>query len=101
MYADMKKYEMLVGALDRYLVREPGNPQVWVNLAAAHVVLGRTNDAFKSLKRAVDIGGEAVRDLVRKDRRFDPIRGAPEYNAMVPPIAPGSELPLNFPLQGL
>jgi tetratricopeptide (TPR) repeat protein len=101
MYADMRKFDMLVTALERYLAREPGNPQVWVNLAAAQIMLGKTNEAYKSLKRATDIGGEAVRDLVRKDQRFNPIRGTPEFNQLIPPMAAGAQLPMNFPLEGL
>ena len=101
MYADMRKFDLLVNALERYLAREPGNPQVWVNLAAAHVVLNRPNDALKALKRATDIGGEAVRDLVRKDQRFNPLRGTPEFTALIPNAAPGMDLPLNFPIEAM
>jgi hypothetical protein len=95
LYADSKRMDLLGVALERYLAREPGNPRVWIDLAAVHVALQRTNEAIESVRRAVETGGEPARDIVRKDTRFDPIRDVPAFRAIVPPIQ--ANLPMNLP----
>jgi tetratricopeptide (TPR) repeat protein len=101
MYADSKRYDMLITSLEKYLSREPANPTAWVNLSAAQATMQRSNDAIKSLRRAVEIGGDPVRDLVRKDGRFNPIRNMPEFNSLVPPVQAGMDLPMNIELPGM
>ena len=95
LYADAKRMDLLGVALERYLAREPSNPRVWIDLAAVHVALQRTNEAIESVRRAVETGGEAARDIVRKDNRFDPIREMPAFKTLVPPIQ--ANLPMNLP----
>jgi len=95
MYADAKRIDLLEVALQRYLAREPANPRVWVDLAAVQVALNKQEQAYASLRHAVEIGGEAVRDVIRKDPRFDAVRNNAPFKAIVPPIQ--TSLPINLP----
>ena len=97
MYADSKRMDLLAVALEKYLAREPSNPNVWIDLAAIHAAMQKSNDSLQSLKRAIDLGGEPARDAIRKDQRFNPIRESPEFKALVPSIQPQG-LPMNLPM---
>ena len=58
---------------------------------------GTQNDLLtRSLKRAIELGGEPVRDVIRKDPRFNPVRENREFKALVPPIQQQG-LPMNLP----
>jgi tetratricopeptide (TPR) repeat protein len=95
MYADSKRPELLATALQRYLARDPSNARIWVDLAAVQAVMQQNGPAMDSLRKAVEVGGEAARDVVRKDRRFDPIRETQAFKELIPPIQPN--LPMNLP----
>lgn len=95
MYADAKRMDLLAYALQRYLTREPGNPRVWVDLSAVLVLLNQQDRAMESLRRAIDLGGDQIRDIVRQDNRFESVRDNPAYKALVPPIR--TTLPINLP----
>lgn len=101
MYAGAQRGDLLVTALERYLQKEPSNPRIWFDLAGVQAQLQRSNDAIRTLRRAIELGGEAVRDMVRKDRRFDPLRDAPEFRAIVPPVQSRLDLPVNLNIPGL
>jgi tetratricopeptide (TPR) repeat protein len=101
MYAGAQRGDLLVTALERYLQKEPSNPRIWFDLAGVQAQLQRSNDAIRTLRRAIELGGEAVRDMVRKDRRFDPLREAPEFRAIVPPVQSRLDLPVNLNIPGL
>jgi tetratricopeptide (TPR) repeat protein len=96
MYADSKRADLLAVALEKYLAREPSNPKVWIDLAAIQVMTQKPNECMQSLRRAIELGGEPVRDVVRKDTRFNPIRETPEFKSIVPPIQQQG-LPMNLP----
>lgn len=100
LYADAKRLDLLAMALQRYLQREPSNPRIWVDLAACHVALQQNDQALNAARQAIQIGGEPVRDLIRKDRRFDAVRENAEFRALVPPIQAGlpPTLPGNLPI---
>jgi hypothetical protein len=38
------------------------------------------------LKKAVEVGGEVARGLLRDDPRFTPLRESPPFKALVPPL---------------
>ena len=94
MYADAKRFDLLTVALQKYLAREPSNPRIWIDLAAAQIQIQRTNEAMESLKQAIARGGEPVRDIARNDRRFDPVRQDPHFLALVPTLQTRVPLPL-------
>lgn len=86
LYADARRADLLAYALQRYLAREPGNPRVWVDLAAVQTALQQKDRAIESLRRAIELGGNPLRDQVRQDKRFDPLRNEPQFKALVPPV---------------
>ena len=98
MYAQLNRGDLLAAALERYVQKEPGNARVWLDLAATQAALQRPPDALKSLTKALELGGEPVRDIVRKDGRFNAIKDTPAFKALVPPIQ--NSLPANFSLPG-
>ena len=98
MYAESRRFDMLAMTLERYLQREPGNLKVWVDLAAVLANIQKTNEALSALRKAVEMGGDPVRDIARKDGRFDPIRQMPEFKALIPDqVEAGMNMPLNLP----
>ena len=101
MHASVQRYDLLATTLERYLQKEPSNPRVWIDLAAAHATLQRSKEALAALRKAVELGGEPVRDIARKDRRFESIRETPDFKALVPPVQARLDLPMNLQLPGL
>ena len=96
MYAETQKLDLFIGALELYVQRDPSQPRVWLDLSAAYVGAQRRGDAIRTLRRAVETGGETIRDAARKDNRFDPIREIPEFKAIIPPVQAG-QMPMNLP----
>ncbi|MBN1268806.1 MAG: DUF2723 domain-containing protein [Kiritimatiellae bacterium] len=94
MYANAHRYDLLVVALQKYVKREPANPRIWIDLAAAQIQIQQTNEAMASLKQAIALGGEPVRDIARNDRRFDAVRQNPQFAALVPTLQANFPLPL-------
>lgn len=94
LYVDNKRFDLLVTALRKYLERQPTNAKIWLDLAAAETQLQHTNEAIEALRRAIELGGEPVRDVARNDRRFDAIRQSPQFAALVPPLPTSFPLPL-------
>lgn len=101
LYAKAQRGDLLASALERYLQKEPSNPRVWFDLAGVQAQLQRSNDAIRALRKALELGGEAIRDMARKDRRFDPIRETPEFKALIPVLQSRLDLPVNLNLPGL
>jgi DNA-binding SARP family transcriptional activator len=93
----MQKIDQFIGALELYVQRDPAQPRIWLDLAAAYASTQKKGDAIRTLRRAVEIGGEAIRDAARRDNRFDSVRELPEFKAVVPPINPGAQMPMNLP----
>jgi hypothetical protein len=100
MYADLKRLDMVVTVFRKVLEREPGNARIWVDLAAVHVFMQQANEAMDALRKGVEVGGEPVRDMVRRDQRFAPLRQLPAFNALIPPVQAGN-LNLNMGLPEL
>ena len=101
MYADARRMDLLAHALQRYLSRQPGDPRVWVDLAAVQIVLQQTDLALESVRRAIELAGDQARDILRNDNRFDPLREHPQFKALVPPLRtalPMMQLPSKLPL---
>jgi hypothetical protein len=97
-YAQMNRADWLGVALERYLQKDPNNAQVWVDYAATQVINQKPRDGLQSLRRAIELGGEPMREHLRKDPRFTALREQPEFKRLVPPIQ--SSLPANFTLPG-
>lgn len=99
LYAQANRGDLVAYALERYVQKEPSNPRIWFDLAGTQAQLQRNADAVRSLRRAIELGGEPIRDQARKDPRFNAIRNAPEFRALVPPQQ-RIDLPVNMNLPG-
>ena len=98
MYAEMQRVDLFIGALEMYVQRDPNQPRIWLDLAGAYAMQGqRRGEAIRTLRRAIEIGGEPIRDAARKDNRFDSLRDVPEFKAVVPPLQPTANMPMNLP----
>lgn len=60
----------------------PLNPGEQYNLAAAYALWGKTRDALKNLRLAVEKGFQDL-EFLENDRDFDALRGTEEYIALV------------------
>ncbi len=97
MYGEANRIDLYINTLKLYVEKEPANPRVWLDLSAAQAARNQTNEAIAALRRAVELGGEAVRDLARKDERFNNLRNLPAFKALVPQIQQPGNLPINLP----
>ncbi len=100
MYAQQNRGDLLATALERYLQKEPNNARVWLDFSATQAMLQRTNDALQSLRKAVELGGEPMRDIIRKDTRFNGLRENTTFKTIVPQVQSTLNLPANFTLPG-
>jgi tetratricopeptide (TPR) repeat protein len=98
--AQARLYATVELALKRYTTIAPKDPQGWVNLAALQLVLNKHGEMWATLGKSVEIGGEATRNTLRQDKRFDPIRNTPQFKKLVPLVPSGNALNL-APLPGL
>ncbi len=60
----------------------PMNPAEYYNLATAYALWGKTKDALKNLRRAVEKGYDDL-DFLEDDRDLDSLRGTEEYKSLV------------------
>jgi len=98
MFAEMQKLDQFTSALEQYVQRDPSQPRIWFDLAAAYATTQKRGDAIRTLRRAIELGGESMRGAARQDRRFDPIRETAEFKTLIPPQAPSAQLPINLPI---
>lgn len=96
LYGNGKRWDLLAGTLQRYLELDPNNVKILMDLAAAQFFMNRSDDAILSLKKAVAIGGDPVRNTLRGDQRFDPVKQAPWFQNLIVV----SQQPMNFVLPG-
>ncbi|NLB54378.1 MAG: hypothetical protein GX811_01180 [Lentisphaerae bacterium] len=80
------EYKLVARAFEVYLSREPGNPRIWVDMAAVRLVLNETEPAYEALAQAIKIGGAYIKDLVRQDRRFQTLFNTERFMKMTAPV---------------
>lgn len=83
---DARRPDLAVEAIKRFVARDPVNARAWMELALAQLSAGRSPDAVASLKRAVEIGGEAARTVLRNDARFGPFRKSKPFQSLTQPL---------------
>jgi hypothetical protein len=98
--AQKRKLDLVELALVKYTAAKPKDTQGWINLAGLQLALNKRADMWTSLKKAVELGGEPVRNHLRSDKRFDSIRNTPEFKKLIPPKITPSNLGL-APLPGM
>jgi len=95
---DARRPDVATEALRRYLSRDPLNSRIWIELAAMQLSVNQANDALASLTRAVEVGGEAARAVLRVDRRFARLLGNRRFVSLAQPVAsPVMDLNLGLP----
>ncbi len=93
LFAAAQRLDMREVALRRYIERAPRNPSVWVDLAAVYVMQDKRGEALSALRRAIQIGGDPVRETIRRDERFAPMQHLNEFRQLVPMTAPSTARP--------
>jgi len=76
---------MVAEAYQHYLAREKSDPRIWHELGCVLTALGQASNAIHSLRQAVAIGGEPIKDAMRKDQRLEPLRASEVFQKLVAP----------------
>jgi len=92
--AQGRRLAVVETALKKYTALAPNDPQGWTNLAALQLALKKHGEMWVSLQKAIDHGGDPARAMIRKDKRFAPVRNTQEYRKLVPPIQQGGAMGL-------
>ena len=91
-YAKLKQGDRLEGVLQKLVKASPNNPEAWYDLASTEAVLGKSNEALKSLSRALQlsVARQAQQtnapDLKKNavaDQNFASLRGLPEFQKLI------------------
>ena len=85
MSAQPQRIGVAAEAYQRYLLREKSDPRIWYELGCLQCVLGQASNAFASLQQAVALGGEPIKDAIRKDQRLEPMRPVDAFQKLVAP----------------
>ena len=89
-----KRYEMQVYTLQKYLSRDPAAFKSWIDLGYALLLTSKPQEAFSALKKAIEMGGDVARSLLRDDPRFAPLHDSAPFKALVPQAAGGGNYSL-------
>jgi len=100
--ANFQRMNMVEFVLQRFVEREPGVPNMWVELTAVQAALGKQDQAMQTLTRGVQTLGDNVRNLARQDARLESLRARPDFRRLIPD-APAAQPPppMRFPLTGM
>lgn len=83
-----QRFGMVAEAYQHYLTREPSDPHVWHELACVQAALNQSSNAIYSLQKAVALGGEPLKDALRKDQRLEPLCAVDVFQKLVAPAKP-------------
>ncbi len=70
LFNDARRLDLQQEALRRYLIRQPQDSRIWLELGWTQLLVNQSSDALSSWRKAVSLGGDAVRLALRKDPRF-------------------------------
>ena len=73
----------------RTLAIDPDDPLTQYNLACGYATLGDIDAAFDLLERSLPRAGPEIRQWIKHDSTFDPLRSHPRYHKVVEIIADG------------
>ena len=74
---------MVAEAYQHYLMRERSDPRIWHELGCVQTALKQPSNAIHSLQQAITIGGEPMKDVIRKDQRLEPLRAIKVFQQMI------------------
>jgi tetratricopeptide (TPR) repeat protein len=71
--SDTRNPDMAAEAWRRYLARVPQDSRGWIELGWIQLSKNQGQEGLASWQKAVEIGGEAARGVLRSDKRFQPL----------------------------
>jgi len=89
MASQPQRLGMVVEAYQRYLAREKSDARIWYELGCVQAVIGQASNAIHSLQQASAIGGEPIKDVMRKDQRLEPLRSSEVFQKLITPSQGG------------
>lgn len=92
--AHFERIDLAEQVVRRSLALEPKNPNHWFELAAIQTMMKRKPDAVNSLRKAVEYGGDRVREAIGTSEIFMPLLNEPGFREiMTAPPEDSSALP--------
>ncbi|HTV39413.1 MAG TPA: DUF2723 domain-containing protein [Candidatus Sulfotelmatobacter sp.] len=93
-FAQTAQFTKLESVLERLTQVDSNQPEAWYDLSRLEVILGKRDDAIKDLQTSLTLSDQRlrddpkarnIRDEARMEAGFNPIRGTPEFQKLVPP----------------
>ena len=85
---NFRRFDLAADTLKRCLDRDPNNSRLWIELALMQLSANQANETVASLRKAVEVGGEAVRTFLRGDNRFGTFRQSPQFQSLIQKAQP-------------
>jgi tetratricopeptide (TPR) repeat protein len=76
---------MVAEAYQRYLARERSDPRIWYEMACVQLAMRQPSNVFYALQQALALGGEPVKEMMRKDPRLEPLRASEAFMKLITP----------------
>lgn len=77
------KYTVAITYFQKVLAADPNNTWSYYGIATIYGDQGKAKDANEYLKKAIDLGGEDVKEAARTQSHFDKIRGDADFQNLV------------------
>jgi tetratricopeptide (TPR) repeat protein len=71
--SESRNMDMAAEAFRRYLARMPQDSRGWIEMGWVHLMKSQHQETLNAWQRAVELGGEAARNVLRTDKRFQPL----------------------------
>ena len=88
---DAHRLDLAQDAWRQYLARVPQDSRGWIELGWIQIQMNQPSEAYISWRKAVDIGGEPARNILRTDKRFASLwqqrEISPQFMSLVQPAA--------------
>lgn len=82
---DVRRWHIVEQALRRALALPGAPPALWPDLLIVLLEQGKTEEMFEALDEGLAAYGDVLRQALRADPRFEPLRRHPEFQRRVPP----------------
>jgi tetratricopeptide (TPR) repeat protein len=69
----VRRPDLAMNAFRRYATLAPRDPKGWVEIGWLSIVQGKSNEGYDAWRRAVELGGEPMRNQLRTESRFQPL----------------------------